>query len=365
LIRAAIIGCGKIADQHAEIIHGMDGAEIVGVCDREELMARQMYERFDVKKYFTDAKEMLEASRPDVVHITTPPESHFDLGRMCLEAGANVYIEKPFTLDASEAERLIRLAEEKGLKLTVGHNAQFTHVARRMRQLIRDGYLGGAPVHMESIYNYDLSDPSYARALLGDKNHWVRKLPGKLLQNIINHGVSKIAEHLTGDDPKIIAHGFTSKVLRGINETEIVDELRVIIHDGSGDTTAYFTFSSQMSPILHQFRVYGPKNSLVADDDDQTLIKLRGKRYKSYLNQFLPPMVFARQYLSGAKHNIWKFIKRDFHVNTGMIYLVNEFYRSISEDAPPPIPYREILLTTKIMDRVFEQIGPERIQDVS
>ena len=104
---------------------------------------------------------------------------------------------------------------------------------------------------------------------------------------------------------------------------------------------------------------------LVADDDDQTLIKLSGKRYKSSLHQFLPPMVFARQYLSNAKHNIWKFIKRDFHTNTGMIYLVNEFYRSISEDGPLPIPYREILLTTKIMDRIFERIGAERVQEVS
>lgn len=359
MIKTGIIGCGKIADQHAEIIDGMDGAEIVGVCDREELMARQMYERFNVKAQFTDVDKMLEAARPDVVHITTPPGSHLKLGLICLEAGANVYIEKPFTLDSDEAEKLINLAKEKGLKLTVGHNAQFTHAARRMRALISDGYLGGAPVHMESIYNYDLSDPSYAKALLGDKNHWVRKLPGKLIQNIINHGVSKIAEHLTGDDPQIIAHAFSSKILRDINETEIMDELRVIIHDDSSDTTAYFTFSSQMSPILHQFRVYGPKNSLVADDDDQTLIKLSGKRYKSYLNQFLPPMVFARQYLSNAKHNIWKFIKRDFHVNTGMIYLVKEFYRSISEDVAPPIPYREILLTTKIMDKIFEQINSE------
>ena len=70
----------------------------------------------------------------------------------------------------------------------MGHNYQFSHAARRMRALVQSGYLGGAPVHMESYYGYDLGDPSYARALLGDKHHWVRRLPGKLLHNIISHG---------------------------------------------------------------------------------------------------------------------------------------------------------------------------------
>ena len=47
---------------------------------------------------------------------------------------------------------------------------------------------------MESYYCYDLSEPGYATALLGDQQHWVRRLPGKLLHNIISHGVARIAE---------------------------------------------------------------------------------------------------------------------------------------------------------------------------
>ncbi len=83
-----------------------------------------------------------------------------------------------------------------------------------MRALVKSGYLGGPPVHMESYYCYDLGDPSYARALLGDKNHWVRRLPGKLLQNIISHGIARIAEFLTSDAPQVIAYGFVSPLLK-------------------------------------------------------------------------------------------------------------------------------------------------------
>src|SRR5216683_6054837 len=72
MLRVAIIGCGKIADSHAEQIQHIEDCEIVGVCDQEELMAKQLYERFPIKAFFSNVEELLEKARPDVVHITTP-----------------------------------------------------------------------------------------------------------------------------------------------------------------------------------------------------------------------------------------------------------------------------------------------------
>lgn len=358
MIKAGIIGCGAIADAHAEQIQRIPECKIVGVCDSEELMAKQMYERFNVTHYFSDAKKLLEVARPDIVHITTPPQSHYELGKLCLEAGCHVYLEKPFTLNIEEAEKLTSLATEKNLKMTVGHNLQFSHAAIRMRELISSGFLGGAPVHMDSIYCYDFGDVRYAKAVLGTKDHWVRRLPGKLLHNNISHGICKIAEFLTSDCPTIIARGFTSPLLKSINEDDIIDELRVIIYDNNG-TTAYFTFSSQMSPKRRQFRIYGPKNALFVDDDHQTLIKVKGAKYKSYLDQFIPPCIFAKQYMANSMNNIKKFIKSDFHMGHGMKFLIEKFYRSVVDNTPVPIPYREILLTTKIMDDIFTQLNSQ------
>lgn len=356
MIRTGIIGCGKMADNHAIQIQRITGAEIVGVCDSEPLMAQQMAERFNVKKYFTNVQEMLGAVKPDVVHITTPPPSHFPLGKICLEAGCNVYVEKPFTLNTSEAVDLIGLANQRGLKVTAGHNAQFTHVMLRMRELVRNGYLGGKPVHMESHYCYEFGDASYAKALLGDSDHWVRKLPGSLLQNIISHGISKIAEFLSGDSPVVVAHGFTSSFLKNIGENDIVDEVRVIIRDEDA-TTAYFTFSSQIKPVPHQFRLYGPKNSLIVDDDHQILIKLCNKEYKSYLRYFVPPFGYAKQYVGNFSRNFIKFMKKDFHLpnDAALRTLIRSFYNSIAGNAPLPLSYKEILLTSKIMDDIFAQ----------
>lgn len=361
MLRVGIVGCGKIADAHASQIQRIKGCEIVGACDREALMAKQLHDRFPIQRHFSDFTEFLSVARPDVVHVTTPPESHFDVARSCLEQGCHVYVEKPITLREEQARLLIALAIERGLKLTAGHDDQFSHVARRMRALVQSGYLGGAPVHVESSYCYDLRD-GYARALLADKKHWVRRLPGRLLHNIISHGIARIAEFLRGDSPKVIAHGFVSPVLKRMNETDVVDELRVIICDDER-TTAYFTFSSQMRPGIHEFRVYGPRNGLVLDHDHEILIRLRGERFKSYGEKFIPPVIFAKQHLANLTTNVRTFLSRDFQAKSGMKHLIEAFYQSIANGAPLPIPYREILLTARIMDAIFEQLDPKQPRD--
>jgi len=358
MLKVAIVGCGKIADVHASQIRRTTGCDIVAVCDRELLMARQLSERFRINRCFGDLQELLTETHPDVVHITTPPESHFNLARLSLEHGAHVYVEKPFTVYENEARELIALADENKLKLTAGHDDQFGHAARRMRALIQSGFLGGEPVHMESYYCYELGQTAYAGALLSDKRHWIRRLPGQLLQNIISHGIARIVEHLTTQSPKVMAYGFASPFLKSAGESEIIDELRVIISEES--TTAYFTFSSQMHPSLHQFRIYGPHNGLVLDHDQETVIKLRGARFPSYAEMFIPPVMFAKQYLGNLAINTRSFFARDLHMKSGMQYLIQSFYRSIAQGSPVPIPYREILLTARIMDEIFAQLDAQR-----
>ncbi len=83
-------------------------------------------------------------------------------------SGCHIYVEKPFTLDTKEANALIEMANKTGLKVTVGHDAQFSEVSTRMRKIVRDGYLGEVPVHIESSWCYDFGDATYAKTLLED-----------------------------------------------------------------------------------------------------------------------------------------------------------------------------------------------------
>jgi predicted dehydrogenase len=355
MLKIAVIGCGKIADQHVHAIRRIPDCEIVGVCDRERLMAGQLAGRFNIAGIFADSGEMLRVARPDVVHITTPPQGHFPLARQCLEAGCHVYLEKPFTVTAPEAESLIRLAESCRLKITAGHNLQFTLEMLEMRKLVEQGFLGGKPVHIESHFSYSLDDTSYVGPLLGNRNHWVRQLPGQLLHNILSHGIAKLCEFLDDNLVEVIATAHQSAQLQRLGGEEILDELRVLIRDTSG-TTAFFCFSTQIKPGLNELRICGPANSLVVDHASGSLIRHENRSYKSYLTYFVPPLRNAREYFRNARINIAHFLSRRLHQDAGMKELVERFYHSIRVGAPVPIPHREILLTARIMDEIFAQV---------
>ena len=359
MLRIAIVGCGKVADQHVQAIHRIADCEIVALCDRELLMAKQLGERFGVSACFSDLREMLAAASPDVIHITTPPQSHFAVAKQCLESGAHVYLEKPFTITAGEAEALIQLAEHRDLKVTVGHNYQFTLEMLEMRRLVSEGYLGGRPIHLESYWSYDLGGSMYAGAFLGSRAHWLHNLPGQLFHNIISHGIAKLAEFLDDDVRLIVAAAHRSPQLSYSDGSDLMDELRVLLRDKYG-TTALFCFSTQFRPALNRLRIYGPSNSLMVDILTGTLIRSPGAAYKSYLTYFIPPLTNAREYFRNLRLNVTNFIRQRLYQDFGMKELIERFYNNIRMGGPPPIPHREIILTARIMDEIFAQIYPPR-----
>lgn len=362
LLRVALIGCGKIADQHVHAIARLPDCRVVGVCDREVLMARQLAERFGIPDSFADAAEMLRVTHPHVVHITTPPQSHFQLAKQCLEAGCHVYLEKPFTVTADQAEELIQFATRAGLKLTAGHNLQFTLEMLEMRELVAAGFLGGKPVHLESHFPYSLADTTFVGPLLGSRSHWVRQLPGQLLHNILSHGIAKLAEFLDDELDEVVATAHQSPCLKRLGGQEVLDELRVMIRDRTG-TTAFFCFSTQFRPGLNQLRIFGPANTIVVDHGCGGVIRNANRSGKSYLTYFLPPLRAAREQLRCAGTNMVNFMRRRLHQDFGMKELIGQFYRSIATGGHPPIPYREIILTSRIMDEIFAQIYHRRDED--
>ncbi len=349
------MGCGKVAEAHAELIKSISHAKLIATCDIEILMARQLAERCGAEAFYDDLSLMLEKEKPDVAHITTPPQSHYELGRICLNAGCHVFIEKPFTVKAEEAKELIKLAQSKNLKITLGTDEQFSHIAIRMRQLVSEGWLGEPPYHIDCYYCYDLGDERYARAFLKNRSHWLWQLPGQLIQNIIPHAVMKICEFLDPENVEVKALGFTSKFLKELGESGLQDELRAIIRD-SKRTTAYLTFSTQIKPPIRQFFIYGTKNGLFLDQDHHALIKIPGASYKSYLDKTLPLNNLARQYRKNMFANVRLFMKRQFQMKRGLYNLIECFYRSISEGGDPPIPYEQIILCSAIIDLIIDQI---------
>ena len=84
-MKVAIIGAGNIALAHRPAIKAIDGAQIVGVCDKNPLRAQSTASQLDAAGSYTDADTMIRDLRPDVVHILTPPETHYELSKLAMQ----------------------------------------------------------------------------------------------------------------------------------------------------------------------------------------------------------------------------------------------------------------------------------------
>src|SRR5580765_3549165 len=188
-LRTGIVGCGKIADGHAEVLQHLPGAELAAVCDREPLLAEQLAVRFGVPAFYGDVAEMLAREQLDIVHITTPPAAHLPLTQQCVEAGAHVFLEKPLALTAADARRLIDVVTSHGRQMTINYWPNFDPPAMQFKQMLAAGQVG-EPVHVDAFIGYDLAG-AYGQALMSDPTHWVHRLPGKLFQNMMDHIINR------------------------------------------------------------------------------------------------------------------------------------------------------------------------------
>ena len=231
-LKIAIVGCGKIADAHVEEIRRIPSVQLTAVCDLDPIMAEQLASRFAVPHWYSDAATMLEVEKPDVLHITTPPQSHLALTRQAAAAGCHVYLEKPVAPRHCDAEAIIAAAISSGRKLTVNYWPNFEAPALELRRLLNTGVLG-SPVHLESFLGYDLTG-EYGTALKRDPNHWVHRLPGKLFQNVLDHVLNKIVPYLDDEKPLIQAMAYRGDgVETDPNPDQILDELRVMIRSSN------------------------------------------------------------------------------------------------------------------------------------
>ena len=130
MIRVGVIGYGYWGPTVARNFHGTDGCELVTICDRKPAVLERAQKAFPGIAVTSDPSEVLRSPGIDAVAVITPVWTHFELAKAALEAGKHVFVEKPFTSTASQAEELIELAERKHLQIRVDHTFLFTGAVR-------------------------------------------------------------------------------------------------------------------------------------------------------------------------------------------------------------------------------------------
>src|SRR5512147_2515376 len=142
MLKVGVIGYGYWGPNIVRNFHRPDRSSVSMICDRSSDMLGRASQAYPSIATTTDPCEILTSKNIDAVAVVTPVWTHFELATRALENGKHVFVEKPFTANAAQAEELINLAERKNLTIMVDHTFIFTGAVRKIKQLINEKILG-------------------------------------------------------------------------------------------------------------------------------------------------------------------------------------------------------------------------------
>ena len=213
-MRVCIIGCGNIAALHCPIILKQADTEIVGVADRDLTRAKDLSEKFNVKKFYQDAEDMIDTLSPDVIHILTPPQYHAEAAITAMEHGCHVFVEKPMALRMDDAEKMVAVSRHNNVCLCVGHNLVFEDIIQNVKKMVSGGDIGEI-VSVESNFVYDVRRNQAIIEEGAEYCHWSYQMNGGPLEDFMPHPVSLVMEFLPDDVTEVSSIGCNRGLMPG------------------------------------------------------------------------------------------------------------------------------------------------------
>src|SRR3712207_2687403 len=140
-LSVAIVGCGFFSREHQRAWARVPQSRVIALVDADGAKARAAAEAFPGAQVFTDAEAMLDASRPDVVDIVTPPATHRALVAAAARRGIAAICQKPLAPTLEEAAALVAEAEQTGTTLSVHENFRFMPWFQEARAILDKGLL--------------------------------------------------------------------------------------------------------------------------------------------------------------------------------------------------------------------------------
>ena len=136
-VRWAVIGATGIADRRAipEGIIPAENSELVGVMATNAERVRKVAEKYGGVPWFTDARQMLEQVEADACYLACPPAVRLEYVQLCAEAGVHVFAEKPLARTVGEAEEMLEVCRQHGVKMGTAFMLPFHHLAQEATRL--------------------------------------------------------------------------------------------------------------------------------------------------------------------------------------------------------------------------------------
>lgn len=240
-MKYALIGCGRISTNHIKAAVN-NRLEIVAVCDvveaqMEELLKKHGLEQENSIRRYTDYRRMLEETQPELVSIATESGVHAEIAIYCIQHNINVIIEKPMAMSMKDANEIVRLAEEKKVKVGACHQNRFNIAVQEMRHALEEGRFGKLS-HGSIHVRWNRNENYYEQASW--RGTWAQD--GGALMNQCIHGID-LLRWMMGDEVESV-YGVTRQQFHHYLEAEDIGMAVVTFKNGAvatieGTTNVY------------------------------------------------------------------------------------------------------------------------------
>jgi predicted dehydrogenase/nucleoside-diphosphate-sugar epimerase len=333
-LRVAVVGTGRMARLHLQALNRVTSPHaVVAVHDVISGGAKEFARSAGAQSY-DSLDDLLREARPDIVHVCTPAGAHFEPARRALLAGANVYVEKPFVETRREAESLLALAKERGLKVCAGH------------QLVRDPSFVALLAAIPNLVPVRMVDSHFAFRPPYLQMH--RSGPSTLaaqLLDVVPHPLYSLVAALEASSGKAQTIGIESV---SATPTELHALLR------SGDVYGRLYVSLTARPVASTLSVSGSGGTVTADFVRAILVGAANPGTE-VLEKIANPLVEAWQ--QGSR-SVTSLIRRTFQGGDypGLAELIGAFYQSVATATEPPLSPAHLDRVTTIYERLAREI---------
>jgi len=341
VLNIAIVGCGYVADGHIEAWRKISDARIAAVCDLNEELAKNTINQWKIPTYYKSLPDLIAKEKVDVVDICTPPQTHAPLAVQAMQAGINVLIEKPMTMSAKDAEKIVDCQKNSNVKAGVIHNWLFEPPIIKASSAVEQGLIGEMLSAEIDILN------TKAEPMAANANHWCHRFPGGRFSEMLAHPIYLLRHFLKGEITSV--NVITSKL--GEYPWMKSDELVADFKAGRRLGTTYISLNAPRDAIF--LGLYGTRGILKLDIINGT-INLFPERKTSRFNKVTDSLRQAGQLTKSTAQNVASIAFGRWL--SGHDMCIKLFAQSIRNKDKPPVTVEEGLEVVKVLENMCQMI---------
>ncbi len=341
-LKVGLIGTGLIANlKHIPAWQRIrNDVDLAAICDLNEENAQKVAEKFGIGAVYSDIDKMLGEVKPDIVDVCTPPKTHCPIAVQVMDAGTNVFIEKPMAMDIEECDRIIEARDRNNVQVMCGHSDLFYDAFIRARRLLDEGAIGkfrGMRIFASTPRDY----------MTSKEDHWANKLPGGVIGETGPHIVYMTFPFI----PKVEEVGVYARKILTEYPWSPFEDYRVTLVGAEAICSITLTYTN--TQWLCQVELFGEDGILRLDLETQSVVR--------YTRPDLKNTTAAKSQMSEAA----QLVSNTFTVGTRYAckrvasshdLMLEAFAKCVREKGPSPVPAEEGRETVRVLGEITQQL---------